>query len=186
MADEEDLEIGEVARRAGIRASAIRYYEVVGLLPAPRRVSGRRRYDAGVAGRLAVIQLAQAAGFTVAEIRELFVGFPPGTPASERWQRLARAKLAEVEAVIAHAAAMKRLLEEGLLRCQCLTLEECAGFTGTAGVREGSGSHGCAPAGAAKRGHGERGDTGGEAGDGASDGAIGKRKRRVPSPHEAK
>jgi MerR family redox-sensitive transcriptional activator SoxR len=141
----EELEIGVVARRVGIRPSAIRYYEDVGLLPAPRRVNGRRRYDAGVAARLAVIRLAQAAGFTVGEIRELFSGFPPGTPASERWRALARAKLAEVEAIIAHAQGMKRVLEEALLQCRCLTLEECAGFTvadGEAPADHGHQDHG--------------------------------------------
>ncbi len=122
----EEITIGEVARRAGIRASAIRYYESVKLLTAPRRINGRRRYDASVLDRLAVIQMAQQAGFTVAEMRTLFHGFPAETPASARWEALARQKLVEVEALIRRAQAMKRVLEEELLRCQCLTLDECA------------------------------------------------------------
>jgi MerR family redox-sensitive transcriptional activator SoxR len=71
----EEFSIGEVAKRAGIRASAIRYYESAGVLPAPQRVNGHRRYDSEVLDRLAVIQIAQQAGFTVAEIRTLFNGF---------------------------------------------------------------------------------------------------------------
>jgi MerR family redox-sensitive transcriptional activator SoxR len=122
----EELTIGEVAQRAGIRASAIRYYESVAVLPAPQRINGCRRYDASVLERLAVIQLAQKAGFTVAEIRTLFSGFTPETPASARWEALAQQKLAEVDALIYRAQAMKRVLEEQLLRCRCLTLEECA------------------------------------------------------------
>ena len=122
----EELTISEVARRAGLRPSAIRYYESFGVLPAPRRASGRRRYDADVLERLAVIQLAQEAGFSVAEIKRLFFDFDAGTPASERWQALARQKLVEVEALIARAQGMKRLLEECLLECRCLSLEECA------------------------------------------------------------
>ena len=126
----EDITISEVARQVGIRASAIRYYESVGLLPAPRRVSGRRRYDASVLQRLAIIQLAQQAGFTVSEMRTLFTGFAADTPASERWHALAQAKLAEVDALIRRAQGMKRLLEESLLQCRCLTLEECARYVG--------------------------------------------------------
>ena len=70
----EGLTIGAVARRAGLRPSALRYYEDEGLLPAPARVNGRRRYDTDVFDRLAVIRLAQAAGLTVAEIRTFLHG----------------------------------------------------------------------------------------------------------------
>jgi len=122
----EELTIGEVAQRAGIRSSAIRYYESVEVLPAPQRVNGRRRYDARVFERLAVIQVAQQAGFTVSEIRTLFNGFAADTPASARWQELARQKVVEVDALMRRSQAMKRLLEETLLRCRCLTLDECA------------------------------------------------------------
>ena len=121
----EELTISEVARRAGIRPSAIRFYESSGVLPAPRRASGRRRYDASVLERLAVIQLAQEAGFTVAEIKRLFADFASETPAWERWQTLATQKLGEVEALISRAQTMKRVLEEGLMQCRCLSLEEC-------------------------------------------------------------
>ena len=122
----EEFSIGEVAKRAGIRASAIRYYESAGVLPEPQRVNGRRRYDSEVLDRLAVIQIAQQAGFTVAEIRTLFNGFTRETPASVRWESLAQQKLAEVDTLIRHAQAMKRVLEEELLHCQCVTLDECA------------------------------------------------------------
>ena len=121
----EEFTIGEVAQQAGIRASAIRYYESVDVLPAPQRINGRRRYDSRVFERLAVIQMAQQAGFTVAEIRTLFNGFPAETPASARWEALAQQKLVEVDALILRARAMKRVLEEELLRCRCLTLDEC-------------------------------------------------------------
>jgi MerR family transcriptional regulator, redox-sensitive transcriptional activator SoxR len=122
----EEFTISEVAKRAGIRPSAIRYYESVGILPAPQRINGRRRYNSSVLQRLLVIQTAQQAGFTVSEIGSLFNGFPSDTPASARWQVLARQKLTEVDRLIRRAQSMKRLLEEGLLRCGCLTLDECA------------------------------------------------------------
>ena len=122
----EEFAIGEVARRVGIRASAIRYYESVEVLPAPQRINGRRRYDARVFDRLAVIQMAQQAGFTVAELRTLFNGFTTETTASARWEVLARQKLVEVDALMRRVQAMKGILEEILLRCRCLTLDECA------------------------------------------------------------
>ena len=61
----ENLTISEVTRRTGVPASTLRYYESVGLLPAPARVSGHRRYGAEVLNQLAVIRLAQEAGFTM-------------------------------------------------------------------------------------------------------------------------
>jgi|SRR5579859_3520229 len=129
-----ELTISEVASRARIRPSAIRYYESVGILPAPRRTNGRRRYDTSVLHQLAVIQLAQEAGFTVAEIGRLFYDFEADTPASERWQTMAAQKLVEVEALIARAQGMKHLLEESLLKCRCLHFEECAQFLSACGA----------------------------------------------------
>ena len=120
----EALAIGEVARRAGVRPSTLRYYESVGLLPPPSRVHGHRRYDPSVFSLLALLRMAQQAGFTLAEMHLLVHGFSQETPASERWQQLARQKLEEVEALIAHAQQTKHLLER-LLQCECLRLEDC-------------------------------------------------------------
>ncbi|HEU5380684.1 MAG TPA: MerR family transcriptional regulator, partial [Ktedonobacteraceae bacterium] len=121
----EELTIGEVARRAGMRTSALRYYESVGLLPPPRRVAGgHRRYDTSILELLAILRMAQQAGFTLAEMHLLVAGFDASTPASERWQQLAQSKLKEVEAIIAHAQQTKRMLER-LLQCGCLYLGEC-------------------------------------------------------------
>jgi len=120
----DSLAIGEVARKAGIRASAIRYYEQAGLIPAPKRVAGRRRYDTAVLESLDLIRLAQRAGFTIQEVRTLLHGFRHSTPASERWRRMADRKMAELAARITEARRMHDLLE--LLRtCDCETLGEC-------------------------------------------------------------
>jgi MerR family redox-sensitive transcriptional activator SoxR len=123
------MSIGEVAQRAGVRPSALRYYESVGLLPTPERKNGRRRYDGEVLRKvldcLAVVRVAQQAGFTISEIRMLLDGFSEDTPPSERWRVLAREKLPEVEALVERALGMKNLLERGL-RCECLRLEDCA------------------------------------------------------------
>ena len=119
------MTIGEVAREAGLRTSAIRYYEGAGLLPEPARAGGQRRYDRDVLTRLAVIRMAQEAGFTIGEIRTLLTGFPEGTPASERWTELARRKLPEVDARLERLRAVRDVLVESL-SCGCLTLEACA------------------------------------------------------------
>jgi MerR family redox-sensitive transcriptional activator SoxR len=119
-----ELTISEVARRAGIRASAIRYYESMGLLPPPPRVSGQRRYQAEILRRLAFIQAAQAVGFSVAEMQTLLGELNEDVPLSTRWQSLAQRKLAEVDALIHQAQRMKRMLENGL-HCSCPDLEQC-------------------------------------------------------------
>ena len=119
------LTIGEVARRAGVRASAIRYYEEAGLLEEPERVGGKRRYDEEALRRLALIGGAKRAGFTLGEIRTLLHGFPAGTGAAQRWQALASEKLVEVDEAIAQLQQTRGLLEEAL-RCECASLDECA------------------------------------------------------------
>lgn len=118
------MSIGEVARRTGLRASAIRYYEDAGLLPPPRRVNGRRRYDTAVLTRLAVVRLAQEVGFTVAEVRTLVTEGKDEGIASDRWREMARRKRDEVQARIDRARQMQQVLEESL-RCDCLTLDAC-------------------------------------------------------------
>jgi MerR family redox-sensitive transcriptional activator SoxR len=120
----EELTISEVARQAGLRASAIRYYESVKLLPPARRVGGRRRYTADVLRRLSFIQVAQAAGLTITEIQTLLNELDGDAPLSERWQSLAQQKLAEVDVLLRKAYGMKTILENGL-NCNCADLEEC-------------------------------------------------------------
>ncbi|MGI9119520.1 MAG: ABC transporter substrate-binding protein [Acidimicrobiales bacterium] len=116
------LSIGEVAERSGMSVSALRFYEQVGLLAAPQRAGGRRRYDLRVLRRLAFIEMAKRAGFSLAEVGELLDGFDETVPASERWRLLAARKLPEVEALIEQAGTMKDLLEQGL-ECECLRLD---------------------------------------------------------------
>jgi MerR family redox-sensitive transcriptional activator SoxR len=120
-----DMTIGEVAKRMGLAASAIRYYEKAGLLPRPPRVSRQRRYDPAILGRLAVVRVALDAGFTIAETRMFLTGFDAATRPSARWRQLAARKLVEVDALIGRAKRMKTLLETSF-RCGCPSLEDCA------------------------------------------------------------
>lgn len=119
-----ELTISEVAKQAGIRASAIRYYESVGLLPLPQRVSGQRRYHADILRRLAFIQAAQAVGLSVAEMQTVLHELDGDAPLFARWQSLAKRKLAEVDTLMQRAQSMRRMLEQGL-HCSCPDLEQC-------------------------------------------------------------
>jgi MerR family redox-sensitive transcriptional activator SoxR len=120
------LTIGQVAAGAGIRASSIRYYESIGVLPAPDRVSGQRRYSSEIFTRLGFIDVAQRAGFSLGEIRELLEG-SDGEQVSGRLQELARRKLPDVEQLIARAEAMRGWLEAARA-CECKSLELCVLF----------------------------------------------------------
>src|SRR5262249_12245793 len=100
------MTIGEVAKQARLRASAIRFYEKRGLLPKPIRSSGQRRYDAGILERLAVLERAKDCGFTLEEARMLFGGFRGDAPVSERWRALAARKIAELDALSERIAGM--------------------------------------------------------------------------------
>ncbi len=118
------LPIGEVARRAGLNTSAIRYYERIGLLPRAARAGGRRRYDAGILEWLSLIALAREAGFTMAEIKRLVTGFSPGTRPAARWAELAARKLTELDETIARTERMRDVLRIAL-DCGCFRLEDC-------------------------------------------------------------
>jgi MerR family redox-sensitive transcriptional activator SoxR len=119
------MTIGEVAKAAGLRTSAIRYYEEAGLLPRAVRVNGQRRYEREILRRLTVVRMAQEAGFTIEEIHTLLTGFPEGMSASARWRELAGRKLPEVDERIARLQVVRAVLEESLA-CGCLTLDACA------------------------------------------------------------
>lgn len=125
------LSIGEVSDATGLRPSALRYYEEVGLIKPSARVAGRRHYDPSVLRRLAIIALCQEAEFTVREIRELL-------SASRRsratWRRFAQGKLEEVKAHIQRAHATKDLLER-VLACGCGDPADCDMVRGAAGRR---------------------------------------------------
>lgn len=119
------LTISQVAKQVGLRTSAIRYYEQIGLLEAAERIGGQRRYDTSVFYRLSIVQRAQQAGFTLEEVHELLTGFVQGTPAPERWKQLSTRKLAELSAKISEIQFMQGLLKDMMNNCHCDTLETC-------------------------------------------------------------
>ena len=119
-----ELSIGAVAAYAGVQPSAIRYYESVGLLDAPRRVSGQRRYDPGGLKRLGLIQLLRDAGFGIKELQLLFNGLATQAPAKQPWQTLAVEKIAELDALIKRTQATRAWLAEALQQ-ECACVEDC-------------------------------------------------------------
>ena len=116
------LTIGKVSAETGVAATTLRYYEQVGLLPAPARLGGQRRYDASVLPRLEVIALCKSAGFTLDEIQVLFADDEPGRPASKA---LAEAKLTEIDARIESLTRARAVIEWGM-RCTCPSIDACS------------------------------------------------------------
>jgi DNA-binding transcriptional MerR regulator len=123
--DGKQLAIGEVAQRAGMTASRIRYYEARGLLTPPGRVSGKRRYGSDVLRRLAIIDAAQRVGFGLDEIRDLLGS--RDELAHERLRQLALAKLPELDQLIDRATSVRRLLEI-CSECDCESIDVCRMF----------------------------------------------------------
>jgi DNA-binding transcriptional MerR regulator len=118
------LTIGELARRAGVTASALRYYEELGLLPAPARISGQRRYPESAARLVAAILLYSEAGFTLAEQKALTT--TRASTSGDRRQLMQR-KLAELDEQIATAQAARDAIRHGL-RCPHQDITQCPNF----------------------------------------------------------
>jgi MerR family redox-sensitive transcriptional activator SoxR len=126
-ASEPLLTIGQVARRAGVNTSHIRFYERVGVLPQPERVSGQRRYRDEVVHRLSIIDIAQRAGLTLEEIAPLTGPDNRSADASGHIRRIADEKLPHIEALIARAEAVKHWLEVAQ-SCDCQSVDVCGLF----------------------------------------------------------
>lgn len=118
------LSIGELSRRTAAPASAIRYYERIGVLPRPGRVNGRRLYDQGAIARVNVLRFAQQAGFSLKDIRDLFGNFGSKAGMGTRWRALAARKLQELEDMSRRIEEMRRAIQVGM-KCGCIRIEEC-------------------------------------------------------------
>jgi MerR family redox-sensitive transcriptional activator SoxR len=118
------LTIGQVADRAGLNASAIRYYEREGILREPERSSGQRRYTEETVRRLQVIDIAKRAGFTLDEIRLILDADANDELKHAELRALADRKISEVDALIARAEAMREWLTKAR-ECRCSSLELC-------------------------------------------------------------
>jgi MerR family redox-sensitive transcriptional activator SoxR len=118
------MKIGQLAAHAGVNASAIRYYEKMGLLAAPHRVGGQRRYPSDALDRVLLIRFAGEMGFSLGEIKLFLHGLRENAPVGPRWKKLAYRKIKEVEENIKRSLLLKSLLEN-LLHCRCASLQMC-------------------------------------------------------------
>lgn len=136
-----DLPIGELAQRAGVAASALRFYEAEGLIAGHRSAGGRRHYPRHVLRRVAFIRAAQAVGLALEDIRGALATLPEGrTPTKADWARLARGWQPLIDERI---AALQRLRDrlDGCIGCGCLSLKACALYNpDDRAARRGSGA----------------------------------------------
>ncbi len=120
------MPIGEVAHRAGIAPSALRFYEAQGLVTAERSGGGQRRYARSVLRRLAFVRAAQNVGLSLEEIRDALASLPDGrTPTAADWARLSRTWRARLDDQIAGLTALRDGLAS-CIGCGCLSLRRCA------------------------------------------------------------
>jgi DNA-binding transcriptional MerR regulator len=128
---DERLTIGDLARTAGVATSALRYWERLGLLPAPARISGQRRYPASAAGLVAEILLLRDVGFTLRELKTLIAPRPDDRHA---WRALHQRKLAELDERIARAQTARTAIAHALA-CPHPDIHSCPNFASVIAAR---------------------------------------------------
>jgi MerR family redox-sensitive transcriptional activator SoxR len=124
------LSIGELARATGVAGSALRYWEELGLLPAPQRVAGQRRYPSSTVELVGQILVLQDAGFSLSELKTLVAR----TDGVDAWRELARHKLAELDERITQALAARTAVAHALA-CPEPDLRACPSFAGVVAAR---------------------------------------------------
>jgi DNA-binding transcriptional MerR regulator len=118
------LTITELARRTGLSASALRYYERKGLLRSSGRAGGKRTYDDRAIEQLAIVDLFQQSGMTIADIVRVL---DPDGHIDHSWKDVARARLEEVETRLQELDRARAMLTHSLL-CRASSLESCVTF----------------------------------------------------------
>ena len=119
------LTVGEIAKRSGVAASAVRFYETEGLIKATRNAGNQRRFARETLRRVAVIKVAQRLGIPLASIREALKGLPEGrTPTAADWNKLSARWRAELEERIAKLQQLRDQLSS-CIGCGCLSLKDC-------------------------------------------------------------
>jgi MerR family transcriptional regulator, redox-sensitive transcriptional activator SoxR len=120
-----ELTIGEVVGRSGVPASALRFYESLGLLASQRTGGNQRRYERSVLRRIAVIQAGKAAGIPLAEIQSALATLPAGRAPSRRdWERLSSSWREDLDARIATLEGLRDRLST-CIGCGCLSIDRC-------------------------------------------------------------
>ena len=125
MVEVKRFSVGEVAARAGVATSALRFYEEHGLIRSERNESGHRRYHADVLRRVSFIRTAQRVGLSLAEIADALASLPDHrTPNAKDWERLATSWRPRLDEQIAVLTRMRDQLD-GCIGCGCLSLTSC-------------------------------------------------------------
>ncbi|WP_377267394.1 redox-sensitive transcriptional activator SoxR [Peterkaempfera sp. SMS 1(5)a] len=119
------LTIGELAARSGLAASALRYYEDLGLIHSERTAGGQRRYSRATLRRVAFVRAAQQVGLSLEEARKALDSLPEQRPpTAAQWARVATAWQRRIDAQIAELQALRATLG-GCIGCGCLSLRKC-------------------------------------------------------------
>lgn len=119
------LTIGEVADRANVATSALRYYEREGLISAVRSEGGQRRYHRDVLRRIAFVRAAQRVGLSLDDIKQALGTLPEErTPTAADWKRLSRSWRPIIERRIAELERVRDKLDT-CIGCGCLSLRVC-------------------------------------------------------------
>ena len=122
----ESLRIGALAKATATKVETVRYYERIGLLPAPTRSSGNyRAYRPEHLNRLSFIRRARDLGFSIEQVRALLALSDQKERSCEAVDVIAREHLADVERKIADLALLRRELKELIGRCRRRTIAEC-------------------------------------------------------------
>ena len=122
---DQELTIGELSDRTGVAPSALRFYEVEGLLHPTRSAGGQRRYHRDAIRRVSFVRVAQEVGLSLAEVREALGSLPQErTPTAKDWERLARSWRPRLDAQIAMLERLRDRLD-GCIGCGCLSLRFC-------------------------------------------------------------
>jgi MerR family redox-sensitive transcriptional activator SoxR len=122
---QESLTIGELAARSGVAASALRYYETMGLIRSSRTSGNQRRYERGELRRVAFIRIAQRVGISLEEIAEALAGLPESrSPTRADWAALSARWRTRLDEQIALLERLRDRLS-GCIGCGCLSLQRC-------------------------------------------------------------
>ena len=122
--------VGDLAARAGVATSALRFYEAHGLITSERNSSGHRRYRADALRRVAFIRVAQRIGLSLGEVAEALASLPSArTPTRDDWNELANRWLPRIDQQIAELEMLRDRLD-GCIGCGCLSLDTCELYNG--------------------------------------------------------
>jgi len=141
MVEVKRFSVGELATRAGVATSALRFYEANGLIASERNSSGHRRYRPDALRRVAFIQVAQRIGLSLGEVGEALASLPSSrTPTRDDWNELASRWLPRIDDQIAALELLRDRLD-GCIGCGCLSLDTCELYnTGDRAARRGAGA----------------------------------------------